>query len=91
MPDTISDARARLTEHVARFRTEGVEADPVVFGDHRHAEAVLLPYETFELLMDVAEDVIIAERIAERAELDNGNRTSLRDAAAQFGLDLDEL
>ena len=55
MPETISSAREQLTTHVARFRAEGIDAEPVVFGDHRQAEAVLLPYATFELLLDVAE------------------------------------
>ncbi|HEY6533896.1 MAG TPA: hypothetical protein VIY72_16425 [Acidimicrobiales bacterium] len=91
MPETISDARAQLTSHVARFREEGLEADPVVFGDHRQPEAVLLPYETFQLLIDVAEDIAIAERIRERAASDRGNRTSLADVAEELGVDLDEL
>jgi len=91
MPETISDARANLTSHVARFRAEGISAEPVVFGDHRLPEAVLLPFETFELLLDVAEDIVIAERIRERDARDSGNRTTLAEAAAELGIDLDEL
>jgi PHD/YefM family antitoxin component YafN of YafNO toxin-antitoxin module len=91
MPETISDARANLTSHVARFRAEGIGAEPVVFGDHRLPEAVLLPFETFELLLDVAEDIVIAERIRERDARDSGNRTTLAEAAAELGIDLDEL
>ena len=91
MPDTISDARANLTSHVARFRAEGLEAEPVVFGDHRQPEAVLLPYETFQLLIDVAEDVAILQRVRERLAADSGERTSLEDVAAELGIDLSEL
>ena len=91
MPETISSAREQLTTHVARFRAEGIDAEPVVFGDHRQAEAVLLPYATFELLLDVAEDIAIAERIRERRAADNGNRTSLSDVASAFGIHLDAL
>ena len=91
MVDTISDARKRLTGHVARFRSEGLDAEPVIFGDHRHPEAALLPYETFQLLLDVAEDIAIAQRLRERTASDTGNRTSLSDAAVEFGIDLDEL
>jgi PHD/YefM family antitoxin component YafN of YafNO toxin-antitoxin module len=76
---------------VARFRAEGVDAAPVVFGDRRHPDAVLLPYETFVLLMDVAEDIVIGERIRERASSDSGRRTSLNDVASVFGIDLDNL
>lgn len=89
--ETVSDTRKHLTGHVARFRAEGLDASPVVFGDRRHPDAVLLPYETFQFLLDIAEDLAIAERIRSRAATDNGNRTSLRDVAERFGIDLDTL
>lgn len=91
MVETISDARKRLTGHVARFRSEGVDAEPVIFGDHRQPEAALIPYEMFQLLLDVAEDVAIAQRLRERTASDIGHRTSLGRVAADFGIDLDEL
>jgi len=90
VPDTISDARANLTSHVARFRVEGLDAEPVVFGDHRQPEAVLLPYATFELLLDVAEDIAIAERVRERLAADNRSRRSLAEVASDLGVDLDD-
>lgn len=88
---TVSDTRKHLTGHVARFRRLGVEAEPVVFGDRRHPDAVLLPYETFRLLLDIAEDLTIAERIRERDASDTGERISLREVAANFDIDLDAL
>lgn len=91
MTQTISDTRRDLTGHVARFRKEGIDAEPVVFGDHRHPEAVLLPHATFQMLLDVAEDIAIAERISQRLAEDDGARTNLSEAAAAFGIDLDEL
>ena len=54
----------------------------------RHPDAVLLPYETFTLLLDVAEDIAIAERIREREATDDGQRTRLAEVAAEFGIDL---
>jgi antitoxin StbD len=89
--ETISDARRHLTKHVARFREEGLDAEPVVFGDHRTPEAVVVPFEMFQLLLDVAEDIAIAERIREREAADTGARTSLAEAAEEFGIDLDAL
>ncbi|TEX48256.1 MAG: hypothetical protein B7C54_00430 [Acidimicrobiales bacterium mtb01] len=89
--ETVSDTRKHLTGYVARFRAEGIDAAPVVFGDRRQRDAVLLPYETFVLLLDVAEDIVIGERIRERAANDNGRRTSLGEVAADFGIDLDGL
>lgn len=91
MVETISDARKHLTTHVARFRIEGLAAEPVVFGDRRRPEAALLPYETFQLLLEVAEDIIISERVREREASDTGGRTSLADVAAELEVDLDEL
>jgi hypothetical protein len=49
MPQTISEARARLPAHVRRFREQGLDAEPVILGDRRHPDAALLPYETFRL------------------------------------------
>lgn len=91
MPETISEARTRLPAHVRRFREQGLDAEPVVFGDRRQPDAALLPYEMFELLLDVAEDIAIAERIRERDATDDGKRTTLADAAAEFGIDLEAL
>ena len=50
-----------------------------------------MPFETFQLLSDLAEDIAIAQRIRERDASDPGNRTSLAEAAAEFGIDLDGL
>ncbi len=91
MPETISDTRKNLTGHVRRFREEGVDAEPVVFGDNRRPDAALLPYETFELLLELAEDIVIAQRVREREAADSGNRTSLAQLAMELGVDLDEL
>ena len=89
MPETISEARTRLPAHVRRFREQGLDADPVVLGDRRHPDAALLPYETCKLLLDVAEDVAIAQRIRERDADDDGTRTTLAEAADEFGIDLE--
>lgn len=91
MIETISAARRDLTKHVDRFRRDGLDAEPVVFGDHRKPEAVVVPFEVFQLLLDVAEDIAIAERIRERDASDSGARTSLAEVASEFGIDLDEL
>lgn len=91
MPETISDTRKHLTGHVRRFREQGLDAEPIIFGDNRRADAALLPYETFELLLDLAEDIAIAQRIRERDAEDPGTRTSLADVAAELDVDLEDL
>ena len=90
MTETISDTRAALSSHLARFRVDGVESEPVVFGEHGRREAVLLSFATFELLCDVAEELVITDRIRERSAADSGDRTALADVACEFGIDLDE-
>ncbi len=52
-----SIARAELTTRVAEYKTLGAEARPVVFGSHRKPQAVILPYDLFTELLDVAEGV----------------------------------
>ena len=89
MPETISEARTRLPAHVRRFREQGLDAEPVILGDRQHPDAALLPDETFRLLLDVAEDIAIAQRIRERDAADDGNRTTLAQAAAEFAIDLE--
>ena len=91
MIDTISKTREQLTTHVARFRDAGASAEPVVFGDHRKPEAVLLSFETFQVLLDIAEDAVITQRIRERVASDTGERIPMVDLAKELGINLDSL
>ena len=91
MVETISNTRENLTTHVARFRESGADSEPVVFGDHRRPEAVLLSYQAFQILLDVAEDAVLAQRIRERDANDSGERLSLVQVANELGIDLDTL
>lgn len=52
-----SIARAELTTRVAEYKDLGAEARPIVFGSHRKPQAVILPYDLFAELLDVAEGV----------------------------------
>ena len=86
-----SQAREQLPSTVSRFREEGAAADPVVLGRHRRPEAVLLPYETYEALIELAEEHAIAVRVRERLAADDGTRHSLEEVADELGIDLDKL
>lgn len=48
----LAEVRKRLSETVARFRREGTNAEPVIFGSHHKPEAIVLPYEAYEELVD---------------------------------------
>lgn len=89
--ETISQTRAALTTLVARFRNEGISATPVVFGDHRRPEAVLLSFQTYQVLLDIAEDLLLTEHVRERDARDEGGRTTLAELAATLDIDLDSL
>lgn len=90
-PESISDTRKDLTRTVDRFRTEGAKSTPVVFGRRRRAEAVVMPYEAYEALLEIVEDVAIARRVQERDHRDSGRCTSAEQVARNFGLDYDQL
>lgn len=90
-PESISDTRDALTKIVGGFRDQGPDAQPVVFGSRRRAEAVVLPFEAYQALLEIAEDVAIAQRVRERAGRDSGNRTSLQEVADDYDIELDDL
>ncbi|MQY30888.1 hypothetical protein NRB56_64920 [Nocardia sp. RB56] len=43
----LAEVREQLSQVVSEFRAEGATAQPVVFGAHRKAEAVLLSYQAY--------------------------------------------
>lgn len=47
---TTSDARKSLSQTLAMFREHGDHAEPLVFGDHRRPEAVVIPYSLYRAL-----------------------------------------
>ncbi|MCU1350903.1 MAG: hypothetical protein JWM05_112, partial [Acidimicrobiales bacterium] len=73
----------------AAFREQGAAAGIVIFGNRRVPEAAVVPYELVELLDPIIEDLVIAARVRERLAADEGERFSLEDVAAEFGIDLD--
>lgn len=90
-PVTTSEARSRLTATVRRFREQGGAAEPVLFGSHRKPEAVILPYEAYEMLRSVVEDLAIAVELGDRDARDDGSRFTLAEVADELGVDLEAL
>ena len=62
-------------------------AQPVVFGGHRRAEGVVIPFVLYAELLPVIEDLEIAHLVRERVAA--GDATPLADVAAALGLDPD--
>jgi antitoxin StbD len=63
-----SEAREGLSRTLERFRREGVTAEPTVFGGHRRPEGVILPFEMYERILSLLEDIAIAETVRTRLE-----------------------
>lgn len=82
-----SEARTALPDALRRFRVQGVLAQPVVFGGHRRAEGVVIPFELYAELLPVIEDIEIAHLVRERTA--GGESAPLADVAAAIGLDPD--
>ncbi|TIH36150.1 hypothetical protein D4765_10215 [Subtercola vilae] len=76
-----------LPDALRRFRAQGVMAQPVIFGGHRRAEGVVIPFELYAELVPVIEDIEIAHMVRERAAA--GESVPLADVAAALGLDSD--
>jgi antitoxin StbD len=81
-----SEARIALPSTLARFREEGPFAEPMVFGGHRKAEGVVLPYELFERIMPAIEAEMLAATV--RARLSQHDQpVDFDDFAARNGFD----
>jgi hypothetical protein len=65
-----TEARDTLSKILARFRDEGPRATPVLFGDHRKPEAVVVPIELWDqvetmimqIRLDTAQDIHAASQ-----------------------------
>jgi len=82
-----SEARTALPSTLTRFREQGMLAEPMVFGGHRKAEGVVLPYELFERLLPAIEDVALAEVVRARLARDEES-VNFDQFAAQNGFDV---
>lgn len=70
MTISTTEARTSLSKTVARFRSEGAAADPVIFGDHRKPEGVVLPFQLYVQLEDQIDQVRfeLATKVMSRIE-----------------------
>lgn len=63
---TTSETRANLTKILARFRVEGKNAKPILFGSHRKVEAVLVPAKVWQKLINQVNDLQLELVVAQR-------------------------
>lgn len=62
--EATSVARAELTTRVAEFKKLGDEARAIMFGSHRKAQAVIVPIDMFNQLLDLAEGIATTPKAA---------------------------
>ncbi len=84
---TTSAARSQLTSIVADFRRDGPDAEPVVFGSHRKAEAALIPIAMLDKLLPLVEDMVAVEKAKARYEHDTGERLDFNQLVTAVGFD----
>jgi antitoxin StbD len=67
---TTSEARISLSKKLAEFRERGISSDPLIFGDHRKPEGVILPYELYSRLEDAIDQLRLeaATEVMDRIE-----------------------
>lgn len=83
------EIRTELPKALERFRAEGIAAQPIVFGAHRKPEAVVIPFELYDRLLPMIEDLEIAQIVRERTAA--GPATPLVETADKLGIDLSTL
>ncbi|OAV61808.1 type II toxin-antitoxin system Phd/YefM family antitoxin [Enteractinococcus helveticum] len=83
---TSADARKELPNVLKRFRKDGINARPMVFGSHRKPEAAVIPYELYERIAMIIEDHEIAELVRKRS--DEGPAESMDELFAEYDVEL---
>lgn len=67
---TTSEARIELSRTLARFRADGERSEPLVFGDHRRPEGVVVPYAVYQKMGALLDQIRFdaATAVIERAD-----------------------
>jgi hypothetical protein len=81
------EARRDLPKYLEGFRESPLDAEPIVMGPHRKAEAVLLPIEQYRALLARLEELSARSEVADVLLRDTGARGDLADLAREQGFD----
>lgn len=83
MFDVATTGEARDALHQIAKRFEAGEGEPVYFGSHRRAQAVIVPVDVWERLLEQAEDELDAE-VARKRLASETRRLSHADLTSTF-------
>ncbi|HET7388157.1 MAG TPA: hypothetical protein VFJ19_16000 [Nocardioidaceae bacterium] len=84
MANVVSTGEARSALHQIAQRFDAGEGEPVYFGSHRRAQAVIVPVDVWEKLLENAEDELDAELARDRTASDGGKRLTRAEIDAVF-------
>ncbi len=79
--DVVTTGEAREALHRIAKRFSQGDGEPVYFGSHRRAQAVIVPVDVWEKLLEAAEDELDIE-LAQRRLAEGGMTSSRRDLDA---------
>ena len=86
---SVREARAGLSSTLAAFRRDGGAAAPVLLGSQRRPEAAIIPFDMYERLAGLLDDLEIAETVQARLSAPASQPMSV--TAEKLGIDLDAL
>jgi len=72
-----SEARSGLSAIISRFREEGSDAVPVLFGSHRKPEGVIIPISMWQEILEQIEDIELEKLVRDRVS--DGSKSLLFD------------
>lgn len=84
MAKVISTGEARDALHQIAKGFDAGEGEPVYFGSHRRAQAVIVPVDVWERLLEPFEDEIDLALVRERLAKDSGRRLTQEDLQDAF-------
>lgn len=79
-----NEARAKLNRIAAEFDHDGAAAEPVVFGSHRRAQGVIVPWALWQRLAPAIEDALDVEQARERLAGAGGERLTHEQLLAEL-------
>jgi PHD/YefM family antitoxin component YafN of YafNO toxin-antitoxin module len=84
MANVVTTGEAREALHKIAQRFDAGEGEPVYFGSHRRAQAVIVPVAVWEKLLEAAEDELDTELALDRLTRDEGRHLSQAEVTAVF-------
>lgn len=82
-----TQARAKLSQILAEFERDGVNAEPVTFGSHRRPQGVLIGWDLWLEILPAIEDRLDAIEARHRLDHADDEQVSFDDAATALGRD----